>query len=210
MSTFLSDKTKAVLLEPISKKNPVIVQMLGVCSALAVTTKLEAALTMGICVIVVVAFANVAISLMRNWVPQKIRIIVQLVIAAMLVSLVSEVLKAYAYDINKQISVFVSLILTNCILMGRMEAFALGNGPIASFLDGIGNGLGYAVILIIVGFFRELLGSGTLLGFQIIPDAVYDWGYMNNGLVILPPMALITVALIIWIHRSRNKDLQEE
>ncbi|MDR1810784.1 MAG: NADH:ubiquinone reductase (Na(+)-transporting) subunit D [Prevotella sp.] len=210
MSTFLSDKTKAILLGPVSKKNPVIVQVLGICSALAVTTKLEAALTMGICVIIVVAFANVAISLMRSFVPQKIRIIVQLVIAAMLVSLVSEVLKAYAYDINKQISVFVSLILTNCILMGRMEAFALGNGPWPSFLDGIGNGLGYAIILAIVGFFRELLGSGTLLGYRIIPDAVYDFGYMNNGLVILPPMALITVALIIWVHRSRNKELQEE
>ncbi|GAB6012121.1 NADH:ubiquinone reductase (Na(+)-transporting) subunit D [Viscerimonas tarda] len=209
MSKFLSDKTSAILLGPLSKKNPVIIQVLGICSTLAVTTKLEAALTMGICVVIVIALANVAISLMRSFVPQKIRIIVQLVIAAMLVSLVSEILMAYAYDINKQISVFVSLILTNCILMGRLEAFALGNGPWPSFLDGIGNGLGYAIILAIIGFVRELLGSGAILGHQVIPDAVYDFGYMNNGLVILPPMALIVVALIIWVHRSRNTELQE-
>ena len=209
MSKFLSDKTKTILLGPLSEKNPVIIQVLGICSALAVTTKLEAALMMGVCVTIVVAFANVIISLIRNIVPQKIRIIVQLVVAATLVTLVSEILMAYAYDINKQLSVFISLILTNCILMGRLEAFALGNGPWASFLDGVGNGLGYAIILAIVGFVRELLGSGSLLGYQVMPDAFYNLGYMNNGLMILPPMALIVVAIIIWVHRSRNKNLQE-
>jgi len=210
MSKFMSEKTRAILLGPLNKKNPVIIQVLGICSALAVTTKLEAALMMGVCVTIVVAFANVAISLMRNFVPQKIRIIVQLVVAAMLVSLVSELLKAYSYELNKQLSVFIGLILTNCILMGRLEAFALGNGPWPSFLDGIGNGLGYAIILAIVGFFRELLGSGTLMGFKVMPDAFYELGYMNNGLMILPPMALIIVAVIIWVHRSRNPELQEE
>ncbi|NDW17908.1 NADH:ubiquinone reductase (Na(+)-transporting) subunit D [Dysgonomonas sp. 216] len=210
MSKFMSEKTRAILLGPLNKKNPVIIQVLGICSALAVTTKLEAALMMGVCVTIVVALANVVISLIRNLVPQKIRIIVQLVVAAMLVSLVSEILKAYSYELNKQLSVFISLILTNCILMGRLEAFALGNGPWPSFLDGIGNGLGYAIILAIVGFFRELLGSGTLLGYQVLPDAFFELGYMNNGLMILPPMALIVVAVIIWVHRSRNPELQEE
>jgi len=209
MSQFLSDKTKTILLGPLNKKNPVLVQVLGICSALAVTTKLEAALMMGVCVIIVVAFANLFISLLRHMIPNKIRIIVQLVVAAALVTLVSEVLKAYAYDINKQLSVFISLILTNCILMGRLEAFALGNGPVASFLDGIGNGLGYAIVLFIVGFVRELFGSGTLLGYRVIPEAIYNTGYMDNGLMILPPMALIVVAVIIWVQRSRNKDLQE-
>ena len=181
----LSEKNKEVLLGPLSVNNPVIVQMLGICSALAVTSKLEPAIVMGISVTAVVAFANVIISLLRN------------------------TLKAFAYDVNKQLSVFVGLIITNCILMGRLEAFALGNGPWESFLDGIGNGLGYALILVIVGFFRELLGSGTLLGFQVIPQAFYDFGYVNNGLMILPPMALIVIAVIIWVHRSRNKELQE-
>ena len=203
----LSEKNKEVLLGPLSVNNPVIVQMLGICSALAVTSKLEPA--MGISVTAVVAFANVIISLMRNTIPNRIRIIVQLVVVAALVTIVSEVLKAFAYDVNKQLSVFVGLIITNCILMGRLEAFALGNGPWESFLDGIGNGLGYAIILIIVGFFRELLGSGTLLGFQVIPQAFYDLGYVNNGLMILPPMALIVIAVIIWVHRAKNKELQE-
>ena len=203
----LSEKNKEVLLGPLSVNNPVIVQMLGICSALAVTSKLEPAIVMGISVTAVVAFANVIISLLRNTIPNRIRIIVQLVAA--LVTIVSEVLKAFAYDVNKQLSVFVGLIITNCILMGRLEAFALGNGPWESFLDGIGNGLGYALILVIVGFFRELLGSGTLLGFQVIPQAFYDFGYVNNGLMILPPMALIVIAVIIWVHRSRNKELQE-
>lgn len=192
-----------------SINNPVIVQMLGICSALGVTSKLEPALVMGISVTAVVAFANVIISLLRNTIPSRIRIIVQLVVVAALVTIASEVLKAYAYDVNKQLSVFVGLIITNCILMGRLEAFALGNGPWESFLDGVGNGLGYAVILVIVGFFRELFGSGTLFGVQVIPQVFYDWGYVNNGLMILPPMALIVIAVIIWVHRSRNKELQE-
>ena len=206
----LSEKNKQVLSGPLSVNNPVVVQMLGICSALAVTSKLEPAIVMGLSVTAVVAFANVIISLIRNTTPNRIRIIVQLVVVAALVTIVSEVLKAYAYDVNKQLSVFVGLIITNCILMGRLEAFALGNGPWESFLDGIGNGVGYALILIIVGFFRELLGSGTLLGFQVIPQALYDLGYANNGLMILPPMALITIAVIIWVHRSKNKELQEK
>lgn len=180
----LSNKNKEVLVGPLSVNNPVVVQMLGICSALAVTSKLEPAIVMGISVTAVVAFANVIISLIRNTIPNRIRIIVQLVVVAALVTIVSEVLKAFAYDVNKQLSVFVGLIITNCILMGRLEAFALGNGPWESFLDGIGNGLGYALILVIVGFFRELLGSGTLLGSQVIPQAFYDFGYVNNGLMI--------------------------
>ena len=206
----LSEKNKDVLFGPLSINNPVVVQMLGICSALAVPSKLEPAIVMGISVTAVVAFANVIISLIRNTIPSRIRIIVQLVVVAALVTIVSEVLKAYAYDVNKQLSVFVGLIITNCILMGRLEAFALGNGPWESFLDGIGNGLGYALVLIIVGFFRELLGSGTLFGFQVIPQAFYELGYVNNGLMILPPMALITIAVIIWVHRLKNKDLQEK
>ena len=165
---------------------------------------------MGISVTAVLAFANVIISLIRNTIPTNIRIIVQLVVVATLVIIVDQVLKAYNYQVSKQLSVFIGLIITNCILMGRLEAFALGNKPWPAFLDGIGNGIGYAIILVIVGFFRELLGSGTVFGFQVIPQALYDLGYMNNGLMILPPMALITVACIIWVHRSRNKDLQEK
>ena len=206
-------KNKETLLGPLSKNNHIMVQMLGICSALAVTSKLEPALVMGLSVTIVVAFANVVISLLRKGIPNRIRIIVQLVVAATLVTLVSEVLKAYAYDVSKQLSVFVGLIITNCILMGRLEAFALGNGPWESFLDGVGNGLGYAIVLAVVGFFRELLGSGTLLGFQVIPQSLYATdgihGYVNNGLMILPPMALISVAVLIWIHRSYNKELQE-
>ncbi len=209
MGQLFSKKNKEVLVGPLSINNPVIVQMLGICSALGVTSKLEPALVMGISVTAVVAFANVIISLLRNTIPSRIRIIVQLVVVAALVTIASEVLKAYAYDVNKQLSVFVGLIITNCILMGRLEAFALGNGPWESFLDGVGNGLGYAVILVIVGFFRELFGSGTLFGVQVIPQVFYDWGYVNNGLMILPPMALIVIAVIIWVHRSRNKELQE-
>jgi len=202
-------KNKEVLLGPLSKNNPVIIQMLGICSALAVTSKLEPSIVMALSVTVVVAFANVIISLLRTTLPNRLRIIVQLVVVAALVTIVSEVLKAFAYEVNKQLSVFVGLIITNCILMGRLEAFALGNGPWKSFLDGIGNGLGYGLILVIIGFFRELFGSGTLLGYPVIPKVFYDWGYVNNGLMILPPMALIVVAVIIWVHRSRNKDLQE-
>ena len=206
-------KNKETLLGPLSKNNPIMVQMLGICSALAVTSKLEPAIVMALSVTVVVAFSNVVISLMRKTIPNRIRIIVQLVVAATLVTIVSEVLKAYAYDVSKQLSVFVGLIITNCILMGRLEAFALGNGPWESFLDGLGNGFGYGLVLIAVGFFRELFGSGTLLGFQVIPQSFYATdgihGYVNNGLMILPPMALISVAVLIWIHRSYNKELQE-
>ena len=201
-------KNKETLLGPLSKNNPIMVQMLGICSALAVTSKLEPAIVMALSVTVVVAFSNVVISLLRKTIPNRIRIIVQLVVAATLVTIVSEVLKAYAYDVSKQLSVFVGLIITNCILMGRLEAFALGNGPWESFLDGIGNGLGYGAVLVAVGFFRELFGSGTLLGFQVIPQSFYATdgihGYVNNGLMILPPMALISVAVLIWIHRSYN------
>ncbi|MDE6484843.1 MAG: NADH:ubiquinone reductase (Na(+)-transporting) subunit D [Duncaniella sp.] len=203
-------KNSAVLFNPLSKNNPVIVQVLGICSVLAVTAKLEPAIVMGVSVIAVLAFANVIISLIRNTIPTNIRIIVQLVVVAGLVVIVDQLLKAFAYDASKQLSVFIGLIITNCILMGRLEAFAMANKPWPSFLDGIGNGAGYAIILVIVGFFRELLGSGTLLGYSVIPQCFYDAGYVNNGLMILPPMALIVVACIIWVHRSRNKDLQEE
>ena len=206
----MATKIKEVFFNPFSKNNPVIVQVLGICSVLAVTAKLEPALVMGISVTAVLAFSNVIISLIRNTIPTNIRIIVQLVVVAALVIIVDQVLKAYNYQVSKQLSVFISLIITNCILMGRLEAFALGNKPWPSFLDGVGNGIGYAIILVIVGFFRELLGSGTLFGVQVVPQALYDLGYMNNGLMILPPMALITVACIIWVHRSRNKDLQEK
>ncbi len=206
----LSKRNKEVLFNPLSKDNPVIVQILGICSSLAVTAKLEPAIVMGISVIAVLAFSNVIISLIRNTIPTSIRIIVQLVVVAALVIIVDQVLKAYNYEVSKALSVFIGLIITNCILMGRLEAFALSNKPWPAFLDGIGNGVGYAIILIIVAFFRELLGSGTLFGFQVVPQAFYDLGYMNNGLMILPPMALITLACIIWVHRSRNKDLQEK
>lgn len=208
----MADKIKAkeVLFNPLSKNNPVVVQILGICSVLAVTAKLEPSIVMGVSVIAVLAFANVIISLLRNTIPTNIRIIVQLVVVAGLVVIVDQVLKAYAYDASKQLSVFIGLIITNCILMGRLEAFAMANKPWPSFLDGVGNGIGYAIILVIVGFFRELLGSGTLLGCQVIPQSFYEAGYVNNGLMILPPMALILVACIIWVQRSINKDLQED
>lgn len=206
----LSAKAKQALLGPLNKNNPIIVQVLGICSALAVTSKLEPSLVMAIAVTIVMSCANVIISLLRKSIPNRIRIIVQLVVVAALVTIVSEVLKAFAYDVNKQLSVFVGLIVTNCILMGRLEAFALGNGPWPSLLDGIGNGLGYGWILVAVGFFRELLGSGTLLGYKVIPQAFYNAGYENNGLMMLAPMALIIVGVIIWVHRARNKELQEE
>ncbi|MBR4963208.1 MAG: NADH:ubiquinone reductase (Na(+)-transporting) subunit D [Muribaculaceae bacterium] len=206
----LSKKTKETLLGPLSKNNPVIIQVLGICSALAVTAKLEPAFVMAISVTAVLAFANVIISLLRNTIPNSIRIIVQLVVVAALVIVVDQVLKAFVYDVSKQLSVFIGLIITNCILMGRLEAFAMGNGPWQSFLDGVGNGLGYGIVLIIIAFFRELLGSGTLFGYQVIPDVVYEWGYQNNGLMILPPMALIVAGCIIWAHRAYNKDLQEK
>ncbi|MGM9836281.1 MAG: NADH:ubiquinone reductase (Na(+)-transporting) subunit D [Muribaculaceae bacterium] len=206
----MATKIKEVFFNPFSKNNPVIVQVLGICSVLAVTAKLEPALVMGISVTAVLAFSNVIISLIRNTIPNNIRIIVQLVVVAALVIIVDQVLKAYNYQVSKQLSVFISLIITNCILMGRLEAFALGNKPWPSFVDGVGNGIGYAIILVIVGFFRELLGSGTLFGIQVVPDKLYELGYMDNGLMILPPMALITVACIIWVQRSHDKDLQEK
>ncbi len=208
----MADKVsnKSVLFNPFSKNNPVIVQVLGICSVLAVTAKLEPSIVMGLSVIAVLAFSNVIISLLRNTIPTNIRIIVQLVVVAGLVVIVSQLLQAYAYDVSKQLSVFIGLIITNCILMGRLEAFAMANRPWPSFLDGIGNGVGYAIILVIVGFFRELLGSGTLLSYQVVPQAFYEAGYVNNGLMILPPMALIVVACIIWVHRSHNKELQED
>lgn len=202
-------KSFQTLINPLSKDNPVIVQVLGICSALAVTAKLQPAVVMTISVVAVLAFANVIISLLRKTIPTSIRIIVQLVVVAALVVIVDQILKAYTYDVSKQLSVFIGLIITNCIIMGRLEAFALNNRPWPAFLDGIGNGLGYGIILIIVAFFRELFGSGTLWGYQVIPQWWYDAGYQNNGMMILPPMALITVACIIWVHRAKNKDLQE-
>ena len=210
MSNLFSNRTKEVFLGPLSKNNPITVQVLGICSALAVTAKLEPALVMGVSVTIIVAFANVIISMLRKTIPNRIRIIVQLVVVAALVTVVSEILKAFAYDVSVQLSVYIGLIITNCILMGRLEAFAMSNKPWESFVDGLGNGLGYAWILIAVAFFRELLGSGTLFDFRIIPQVVYDHGYVNNGLMILPPMALILVACIIWVHRALNKDLQEK
>ncbi|RXQ96777.1 NADH:ubiquinone reductase (Na(+)-transporting) subunit D [Ancylomarina salipaludis] len=204
-----SAKNRKLLTNPLGSDNPITIQVLGICSALAVTAKLEPAVVMTISVMAVLALANVIVSLLRNTIPSRIRIIVQLVIVAALVILVDQILKAYAYDVSKQLSVFVGLIITNCIIMGRLEAFALGNRPWPAFLDGIGNAAGYGIILVIVAFFRELLGSGTLYGFNVIPQAFYDMGYQNNGLMILPPMALVTVGIIIWVQRSRNKALIE-
>ncbi|RKX17117.1 MAG: NADH:ubiquinone reductase (Na(+)-transporting) subunit D [Candidatus Zixiibacteriota bacterium] len=195
---------------PLNKQNPVTVLVLGICSALAVTVKLEPAVVMSVSVMVVLAFSNVVVSMMRNLIPNRIRIIVQLVVISFMVIVVDQVLRAFAFDVSKQLSVFVGLIITNCIIMGRLEAFALGNKPWQSFLDGIGNAAGYGLILIIVAFFRELLGSGTIWGYPVLDKiGIYKIGYENNGLMILPPMALITVGIIIWIQRSRNKDLIE-
>ena len=201
---------KETFLNPIFKGNPISVLVLGICSSLAVTVQLKGAFVMGLSVIIVTGISSLICSLLRNTIPNRIRIIVQLVVVAMMVILVDQVLKAYAYSVSKTLSVYIGLIITNCIVMGRIEAFALGNKPFASLMDGLGNGLGYAMILVIVAFFRELLGSGTLFGFQVIPQAVYDFGYVNNGLMILPPMALILLGCIIWIQRSIQKDLQEK
>jgi len=205
-----SAKNLKLLSEPLGQSNPITIQVLGICSALAVTVKLKPSIVLAISVMAVMAVSNVVISLLRKSIPPRIRIIVQLVVIAAMVILVDQVLKAYAYDVSKQLSVFVGLIITNCIIMGRLEAFALGNKPWPSLLDGLGNAAGYGWILIAVAFFRELLGSGTLLDIQVIPQAFYDAGYENNGMMILPPMALVVVGIIIWIQRSRNKDLIED
>ena len=201
---------KETFLNPIFKGNPISVLVLGLCSSLAVTVQLKGAFVMGLSVIIVTGLSSLVCSLLRNTIPNRIRIIVQLVVVAMMVILVDQVLKAYAYSVSKTLSVYIGLIITNCIVMGRIEAFALGNKPFASLMDGLGNGVGYAMILVIVAFFRELLGSGTIFGFQVIPQAVYDFGYVNNGLMILPPMALILLGCIIWVQRSIQKDLQEK
>ena len=205
-----SPKNMKLLTDPLGQSNPITVQVLGICSALAVTVKLKPSIVLALSVMVVMAVSNVAISLLRKLVPPRIRIIVQLVVIATMVILVDQVLKAYAYDVSKQLSVFVGLIITNCIIMGRLEAFALGNKPWASLLDGLGNAAGYGFILILVAFVRELFGSGTLLDMQVIPQAFYDAGYVNNGMMILPPMALVVVGIIIWVQRSRRKDLVED
>lgn len=206
----LSKRSKEIIFNPFSKDNPVLVQVLGICSTLAVTVSLEPAIVMSVSVIAVLALSNVIISLIRNTIPPTIRIIVQLVVVAALVIMVQQFLLAYNYDVSKKLSVFIGLIITNCILMGRLEAFAMHNKPWPSFLDGIGNGLGYGLVLVIVGFFRELLGSGSLMGYKVIPQCVYDAGYMDNGLMILPPMALIVVACVIWVQRAHDKELQEK
>ena len=208
-----SKQNRQLLKDPFNMQNPVTVQVLGICSSLAITVKLQPAIVMGVSVLAVVAFSNLITSLMRNLIPNRIRIIVQLVVVAALVIVVDQILKAYVYDVSKQLSVFVGLIITNCILMGRIEAFALSNSPWKSFLDGIGNGAGYAAVLIIIAFIRELLGSGQLYGVQVIPDSWYIQNggfYSNNGFMLLPPMALIVVAVIIWIQRSKFKSLIEE
>jgi len=205
-----SAKNMKLLTDPLNSNNPITVQVLGICSALAVTAQLKPAIVMAISVTVVVAFGNVIISLLRDTIPNRIRIIVQLVVIAALVILVDQVLKAYVYDVSKQLSVFVGLIITNCILMGRLEAFAMSSDPWPSFLDGIGNGAGYGLILIIVSFFREFLGSGTVFGYPVMEKlGVYNFGYEDNGMMILPPMALIILGLIIWFQRARNKSLIE-
>jgi Na+-transporting NADH:ubiquinone oxidoreductase subunit D len=206
-----SAKNRKLLTTPLGKNNPITVQVLGICSALAVTVKLEPAFVMAISVMAVLGIGNVVISLLRNMIPPRIRIIVQLVVIAALVILVDQVLKAFAYDVSKQLSVFVGLIITNCIIMGRFEAFAMANKPWPSFLDGIGNAAGYGLILIIVAFFRELLGSGTVWGYPLFEKlGIYSVGYENNGLMILPPMALITVGIIIWVQRYKNRELIED
>ena len=211
----LSKKDSKLILDPLADNNPITIQVLGICSALAITAQLKASVVMTVSVLFVMGVGNVVISLLRNIIPSKIRIIVQLVVVAALVIIVDQVLKAFSYELSKTLSVFVGLIITNCIIMGRFEAFALGNGPWRSFLDGIGNALGYGVILIIVGFFRELLGSGTLWGVKVLGDPIaktglYALGYENNGFMLLSPMALITVGIIIWVQRTKNKALIEE
>jgi Na+-transporting NADH:ubiquinone oxidoreductase subunit D len=204
-----SKKNKKLLTDPLNDDNPITVQVLGICSALAITVQIKQAIVMSLSVLFVVVASNVLISLLRSYIPTRVRIIVQLVVVASLVILVDQVLKAFVYDVSKQLSVFVGLIITNCIIMGRLEAFALANKPWPSFLDGIGNAAGYGLILIVVAFFRELLGSGKFFGMEVVPQAFYDMGYENNGLMILSPMALITVGIYIWVQRSRNTKLIE-
>lgn len=208
--SILSNKNFRLLANPLNMENPVTVQILGICSALAVTVKLKPAIVMGISVVVVTAFSNLVISAMRNYIPPRIRIIVQLVVVASMVILVDQFLRAFVFDVSKQLSVYVGLIITNCIIMGRLEAYAMSNSPWPSFLDGVGNGMGYAIILIIVGFMRELFGSGSLMGYKVVPQAFYDAGYVNNGMMIMPTMALVLVGVIIWIQRSFNKELIEK
>ncbi len=205
-----SKKNRALLTDPMDDNNPITVQVLGICSALAITVQLKPAIVMSLSVVAVMAASNVIISILRDLIPNRIRIIVQLVVVASMVILVDQVLRAFAYDVSKELSIFIGLIITNCIVMGRLEAFALGNGVWRSFLDGIGNAAGYGFILIVVAFFRELFGSGKLLGYKVIPDFIYDMGYVNNGLMLLSPMALITVGLFIWFQRSRNRTLIEK
>lgn len=205
-----SARNRKLISNPLGTDNPITVQVLGICSALAVTVKLQPALVMALSVTVVTGFSNLIISLMRNTIPPRIRIIVQLTVIATLVILVDQVLKAVAYEVSKQLSVFVGLIITNCIVMGRLEAFAMANKPWPSFLDGIGNGIGYGFILIVVAFIRELFGSGTIFGYAVIPQSFYEAGYSNNGLFILPPMALILLGIIIWVHRSFSRNLIEK
>lgn len=202
MGKLISKKNKKIFTTPLSVDNPILVQVLGICSALAVTSQLKPAIVMGLAVTIITAFSNVIISLIRHTIPNRIRIIVQLVVVAALVTIVSQILKAVAYDVSVQLSVYVGLIITNCILMGRLEAFAMINKPIPSFIDGLSNGLGYAMILVIVGAVREFLGRGSLLGIQIIPDSFYDAGYINNGMMTMPAMALILLGCVIWIHRA--------
>lgn len=204
-----SKQNKKLITDPLNDNNPVTIQVLGICSALAVTVQMSNAIVMSVSVMAVLILGNIIVSLLRNLIPGKIRIIVQLVVVAALVIIVDQVLKAYVYDVSKQLSVFVGLIITNCIIMGRLEAFALGNKPWASALDGLGNGIGYGVVLVIVAFFKELFGSGKLMDFQVIPDSVYEFGYMNNGLMLLPPSSLVIVAIYIWIQKSRNPNLIE-
>ena len=205
-----SAKNLKNLTAPFNLNNPITIQVLGICSALAVTVQMKPVIVMVLSVTIVTAFANLIISFLRNTIPSSIRIIVQLVVVATLVIIVDQVLKAYVYDVSKKLSVFVGLIITNCIIMGRLEAFAMGNKPIPSFIDGIGNGIGYGIILVIIAFFRELLGSGKILGMSVIPHSFYEMGYRDNGMMILPPMALITIGVIIWVQRSRNKSLIEK
>jgi Na+-transporting NADH:ubiquinone oxidoreductase subunit D len=205
-----SKKNRALLTDPLDDNNPITVQVLGICSALAITVQLEPAIVMTISVIAVMGASNVIVSLLRNLIPNRIRIIVQLVVVASMVILVDQILRAYAYDVSKQLSIFIGLIITNCIVMGRLEAFALGNGVWKSLLDGVGNAAGYGFMLILVAFFRELFGSGNLYGYQIIPESFYEMGYVNNGFMLLSPMALITVGVIIWLQRARNRKLIEK